>query len=157
LCSGIDTNPDLLYTLTPFKKRTAKRLRKKKANESLLSTNSLQRSCFMCTTPSTKSNNTHLQRPHSPNPYLELALDTLDVFQLNALPPAPPGRFSPEEEQLLSHANSVVAHFVAANVAAQPSQCKTANDGLVRFACSVTPAIIVVEASVGYKISKRVY
>lgn len=107
----------------------------------------------MCT-PSTESNHAHLQRPHSPNPYLELALDTLDILQLDALPPAPSGWFSPEQEQLLCHANGIVAHFVAPNVAAQPSQSETADDGLVRFACSVTPAIIVVKASVRHKISK---
>lgn len=47
----------------------------------------------------------------------------------------------------MRHADGVVAHFVASNVAAQPSEGQTADDGLVRLASSVAPLVVVVEAT----------
>lgn len=64
----------------------------------------------------TQPDDAHLQRPHSPDPHLELALDAVHAFELNPLPPASPRGFAPKQEQLLGHADGVVAQIVAANV-----------------------------------------
>lgn len=50
----------------------------------------------------------HLKCPDSANPDFQCAGYTLDVLKLNAFPPASSGRFAPEQEQLLCHADSVV-------------------------------------------------
>ena len=92
-----------------------------------------------------QSNDTHLQRPYSPDPYLELALDSFDMVQLNPLPPASPRRFSPEQKKLLRHAHGTRAHVVASDVAAQAGQGQAADDGLVWFSSSVTPSVVMVE------------
>lgn len=61
----------------------------------------------------------HFERPDSPDPDLELAFNTLDIIELNSLPPAPPSRFPPEQEQLLGHADGVaVSKVVSFNVGA---------------------------------------
>lgn len=97
--------------------------------------------------PSTESNHAHLQCPHSADPDFKLALDAFDIVQLNTLPPASSSGFPPEEEQLLRHADGIAAHFVASNVAAQPSEGQTADDGLVRLTSSVAPLVVVVETT----------
>lgn len=149
----INSNPNLIYALTPFNKKKKSKERKKE-KESAGSWQSLLFGGFchigfssLKISPSTESNHAHLQRPHSADPDLELALDAFDIVQLDTLPPASSSGFPPEEEQLLRHADGVVAHFVASNVAAQPSEGQTADDGLVRLASSVTPLVVVVEAT----------
>ena len=67
---------------------------------------------------STQSDYAHLQRPHSSDPHLEPALDAIHTLKLDTLPPAPARGLPPKEQQLLRHADSVVAHFVAADVGA---------------------------------------
>jgi hypothetical protein len=47
----------------------------------------------------------------------------------------------------LRHADRVVTHVVATDVAAQPREGETADDGLVRLASAVSPLVIVVEAT----------
>lgn len=49
----------------------------------------------------------HFERPDSSDPDLQFALDALDIGELDALPPASPRRFPPEEQQLLRHADGV--------------------------------------------------
>ena len=71
---------------------------------------------------STQPDDAHLQRPYSSDPHLELALDTVHAFELDTLPPASARGLTPEEQQLLRHADRVVAHLVAADVSAQARQ-----------------------------------
>lgn len=154
-CSGetrINTNPNLIYTLTPFNKKKSRK-EKKKAKKKMLAVGSrfflgLSHGLLLQVSSSTESNHAHLQRPHPADPDFKLALNTFDVVQLDALPPASSGGLPPEEEKLLRHADSIAAHFVASNVAAQPSKCQTADDGLVRFASSVAPLVVVVETTI---------
>lgn len=47
----------------------------------------------------------HFQGPDASDPDLEGPLDTLDVFKVDAFPPASPGRFPPKQKELLGHAN----------------------------------------------------
>ena len=90
----------------------------------------------------------HLQRPDSPNPNLQLPLHAIHVLELDPFPPAPPGRFTPEEEEFLCHADGVaVGEIVAFDVCAQPGEGETADDGLVGFAGAVAPSVVVVEAA----------
>lgn len=58
----------------------------------------------------------HLKRPDTSDPDLQLAFHTLDVLQLDALPPASPGWLAPEKEQLLRHADGVAIGRLAADV-----------------------------------------
>lgn len=101
---------------------------------------------------STQTNDAHLERPDAPDPYLELALDTLDIVEFDAFPPAPTGWFPPEEEELLCHVDDVgVVHGIAvaaARVGAQTSQGERADDGLAWLAGTVAPVILVVKAAV---------
>ncbi len=98
---------------------------------------------------STKADDTHLQRPHPPDPHLQFALNTVDVVQLDALPPASTCWLPPKEEQLLRHAHRVVAHLVTPNIGAQPRQGQAADNGLVRLPCPVAPQVVMVESAVG--------
>lgn len=99
--------------------------------------------------PLAQANNAHLQRPHPANPDLELGPSgqALDVLELDALPPAAAGRLAPEQQQLLRHADRVVADLVAADVGAQPRQRQRADDRLVGLARAVAPVVVVVEAA----------
>lgn len=56
----------------------------------------------------------HLKCPNSPDPNLELAFYTFYALEIDAFPPAPAGRFSPEKQELLCHADSVIARQVIA-------------------------------------------
>jgi hypothetical protein len=49
----------------------------------------------------------HFERPDSADPDFQCTGYTLNVLELHTLPPASPGRFAPEQEKLLCHANSV--------------------------------------------------
>jgi hypothetical protein len=64
----------------------------------------------------TETNNTHLKGPYSSDPDLELAFDACDVLELNTFPPASSSGLAPEEQKLLSHANSVGTHLVTSDV-----------------------------------------
>jgi len=97
---------------------------------------------------SPQADNTHLQSPDSSDPHLELPLHAVDVVELYALPPTSPGRLPPEQQQLLCHAHSVVAHFVTTDVTAKPCEGKTADDGLVRLAGAVSPLVVVIKTTV---------
>jgi len=49
----------------------------------------------------------------------------------------------------LGHSDGIaIGEIVAFNVGPQPSKCNTADDGFVGFASTVTPSIVVVEATV---------
>lgn len=96
---------------------------------------------------SAQANNTHLEGPHSSNPHLKRSIDSLDILQVDAFPPAPPRRLAPEEKELLGHANGVVVHVVAADIAAQSSQGKTAHDRFVGLTGTMTPAVVMIEAT----------
>lgn len=100
-----------------------------------------------CRIASAEADDAHLQGPHTPDPDLELALNTLHIFKLNAFPPASSRRLPPEEKQFLRHTNGIAAHFIASNIAAQACQCQTTNDRLVRLACSVTPCVVMIETA----------
>lgn len=89
----------------------------------------------------------HLQRPHPPNPHFQRTLDALNVLQLDAFPPTPPGRFPPKEQQLLRHADRVVVGHVAFDVGSEPRESETADDGFVGLAGSMAPAVVVVETA----------
>jgi hypothetical protein len=91
----------------------------------------------------------HLQRPDSPDPHLQLALDAADIVELNALPPAAACGFPPEQEKLLRHPDGItVGRVVALDVGAQACERNAADDGLVGLAGTVTPEVVVVEATV---------
>lgn len=97
---------------------------------------------------SSQPNHTHLKRPHPPDPHLELAFHPLDILQLNSLPPASPGRLAPEEQEFLSHAHCIIVpKVVTADVATKPCKCETADDSLSGLASTMTPLVLVVEAS----------
>lgn len=96
---------------------------------------------------SPEADDAHLQRPHPPDPHLELALDALDALQLDALPPAATGRLAPKQKQLLGHTHGVATHLVAPDVTTQTGQCQAADHGLVRLASAVAPVVVVVEAA----------
>ena len=99
--------------------------------------------------PLAQANNAHLQRPHPANPHLQFSpsRQALDVLELDALPPAAARRLAPEQQQLLRHADRVVADLVTADVGAQPRQRQRANDRLVGLARAVAPVVVVVEAA----------
>ena len=90
----------------------------------------------------------HLQRPHSSYPHLKLPLHPLHLVQLYSLPPAPSRRFSPEQQQLLCHTNRIAVGEVApTNIGPQTGERQAADNGFVRLAGPVTPAIVIVKAS----------
>ena len=89
----------------------------------------------------------HLKRPNPPNPNLQLALHALNTINLNTLPPASSSWFSPEEEQLLCHADGVAGEVVAADVCSQTCKCNTADDRLVWLVGAVAPSVVVVKAA----------
>lgn len=90
----------------------------------------------------------HLKRPDPSYPDLELAFYTPDIVKLNTFPPASSSRFPPEQQELLSHANSVtVGNVVALDVGAQACKSNTANDSLVRLSSAMAPKVVVVETT----------
>lgn len=68
--------------------------------------------------PSPQTNDAHLQRPDATDPHLQLALNALNILELDALPPASPGRLTPEQKQLLGHTHRISTHVVTPDVAA---------------------------------------
>ena len=65
----------------------------------------------------------HLESPHSADPDFQCTRYTLNVLELDALPPASPGGFAPEQQQLLCHADSVtVSSGVATDVSTKTSE-----------------------------------
>jgi hypothetical protein len=58
----------------------------------------------------------HFQSPNSPDPHLERAFDTINVLQIDALPPTSSSRFSPKEKEFLGHANGVAVRSFASDV-----------------------------------------
>ena len=90
----------------------------------------------------------HFKRPHSPNPHLQLARDSFNVLELNALPPASTSGLSPEQKQLLRHANSVaVGCRITANVRAQARERDRTYDCLVGLGGTVTPSVCTIKAT----------
>lgn len=90
----------------------------------------------------------HLKRPNSPDPHLEFALNSTDIVELDALPPASSRGFPPKEKELLSHADCVaVGEVVALDIRTQTSKCNAADNSLVRLASAMSPAVIVVEST----------
>jgi len=92
----------------------------------------------------------HLKRPHSPDPNLQPAFHTLDIVELDALPPAPSSRLSPEQQQLLCHANGVTVGGLAADVCAKTSERYRADDCFVGLCCTMTPRVCAVETTGGF-------
>lgn len=91
----------------------------------------------------------HFERPDTPDPDLQLAWYTIDILKFDSFPPASPCRLAPEEEKLLSHSNNIgVGHFITLDVGTKSSESNAADDSLVGFICPVTPAIVMIEASV---------
>lgn len=88
----------------------------------------------------------HLEGPNSADPDLECAVDTFNIIEVNAFPPAAASRLAPEQKELLSHADSVGVG-VATDIGTQTSKGDTADDSLVGLASTVTPGIVVVEAT----------
>lgn len=90
----------------------------------------------------------HLERPDSSYPHLELAFHTPDIVKLNTFPPASTGRFPPEEQELLSHTDGIaVGKVIAFDVGPEACKSNTANHSLVGLAGTVTPVIVVIEAT----------
>jgi hypothetical protein len=96
---------------------------------------------------SSQPDHAHLQRPHPSNPYLQLALNTLDVVQLDALPPASPRWLAPEQQQLLRHTHRIATHLVTADIAAEARKSQAADNSLIGLACAVSPLVLAVEAT----------
>lgn len=95
---------------------------------------------------SRKSKSYHFKRPDPPNPHLKFTFHSLDVVQLNALPPTSSRWFPPEQEEFLGHSNGItVCKVVAFDVGTQPCECDTANDRFIWFSSSMTPPIIVIK------------
>jgi hypothetical protein len=105
---------------------------------------------------SRKGKTYHFERPNSPDPNLQFAFDALDILQLNTLPPTPTCRFSPEQQQLLRHADGTVGEVLVLDSSSETCQCDAANDGLVRFASAMTPLVVVVETAVDVSIASLV-
>lgn len=99
-------------------------------------------------TLSAQADDTHLQRPHSSYPDLQLSFHAFYVFQFYSLPPTSSRRFSPEEQKLLSHTYSIGTHLVTTDIGSEASQSETAYDSFVWFSCSMAPVIIMIETSV---------
>lgn len=89
----------------------------------------------------------HFKCPHPSDPHLELPLNSLDIVQLNTLPPTSPCWFPPEEQELLCHSDCVARQIVTPDIGAETCERNTADDCFVRFASAMTPAIVVVEAA----------
>ena len=89
----------------------------------------------------------HFESPDPPNPDLDLALNTLKPVEVHTLPPAAASRLSPEQQELLSHADSIVVGKITTNVGAKLGQSQTADHRLVRLWGSVSPVIIAVEST----------
>lgn len=90
----------------------------------------------------------HLKSPYSANPDFECTRHALYIIKLNALPPASPGRFTPEQQQLLCHTNSVtVGGRIATDVGAKTGKRDRADNSLVRFGGTVAPSVCAVEST----------
>ena len=89
----------------------------------------------------------HFESPDPSYPDLDFALHTFHIVKLNTLPPAPAGRLSPKEQQLLGHTDHIVVRHVTLDVRSKTCEGQTADDGLVRLSCAVAPSIIVVKSS----------
>lgn len=89
-----------------------------------------------------KAKTHHFKRPHPPNPNLELTLHARHVLEIDAFPPAAPGRLAPKQQQLLGHADCVGgAGRVVLDVGAQSGEGDAADYGLVGLACAVAPCV----------------
>lgn len=89
----------------------------------------------------------HFESPDSSDPDFKGALDAIDVFEINAFPPATTSRFPPKEKKLLCHADST-GILITRISGTQACQSNRADDGLVGFTSTVSPSIFVVEATV---------
>lgn len=82
----------------------------------------------------------HFKCPNTSDPNLELALNSLDALEIDTFPPATSCRFSPEEEEFLSHTDSVTARWIVSfDICTKFCQCDTAYDSLVWLTSSVAP------------------
>lgn len=132
--------------ITPLQFRTPQLA---ESNDTLSSASSAIRNIPQLTDNVLRRSTHHLQRPHASDPDLELALHALHVPEIHALPPAAPRRLPPEQEELLRHTDGVGVGGVAApGVGAETGEGDGADDGFVRLAGPVTPAVVVVEAAV---------
>lgn len=90
----------------------------------------------------------HLERPNPSNPDLELAFYTPDIVKLNTFPPATASWFPPEQQQLLSHADSVaVGQIISFDIGPQARKSNAADNGFIGFSSAVAPVVIVIEAA----------
>lgn len=89
----------------------------------------------------------HFECPHPTDPDLDLALNTVHILKLDALPPASPGWLSPEQKELLRHSNCIVVGGVSFGIGSEFSQRKAADDRLVRFRCTMTPSVVTIESA----------
>jgi hypothetical protein len=99
------------------------------------------------TQPSSRETH-HLERPHSPNPDLQLSLHAFNVVKLDALPPASSRWLSPEQQELLCHADCIAVRCFTSNICSESCQCNGAYDGFVRLGGTVAPGIGVLETTV---------
>jgi hypothetical protein len=76
-----------------------------------------------------------------------LAFHSFYVVQINTFPPATARRFSPEEKELLSHANSIIIRKITSNVSAKLGESQTADDCLVGFWSPVSPLVLAIEST----------
>jgi hypothetical protein len=89
----------------------------------------------------------HLQCPNPSNPNLKCTLNTLDILQINTLPPTSSCRFSPEKQELLGHTNRIVGEIVTADVCSESGQSDAADDRFLRLTGAVAPLVVVVEST----------
>lgn len=89
----------------------------------------------------------HFECPHPTDPNLDLALSTIHILKFDALPPASPGWLSPEQKELLRHSNCIVVGCVSFCICSEFSQCKAADDCLVRFRRTMTPPVVTIESA----------
>lgn len=97
----------------------------------------------------------HFECPHSPNPDLDWSIDPFHIVQFDSFPPASSSGFSPEEQEFLSHTDSVIVRKIASDISAKLGQSKTANDCLVGLRGPMSPLIVAIKASVESLASHR--
>ena len=90
----------------------------------------------------------HFKSPDPSYPDFQFSFNALDIFKLNALPPATASRLSPEQEKLLGHSDCVaICEIVALDIGSKSSESDTADHGLVRFSSPMAPGIVVIETA----------
>jgi hypothetical protein len=89
----------------------------------------------------------HFERPHPANPDLDLTINTLNIVKVHTLPPAAASGLSPEQQEFLGHADSIVVRKITTDVGTKLGQSQTADHRLVRLWGAVAPVILAIKTT----------